>query len=110
MATDPDDFPQSEHVERYRASDGRQGGTWRGAPALLLTTTGRKSGEPRTTPLVFGRDGERYILIASKGGAPSHPAWYANLCANPTVSVQVMAEKFSAKARTRGATSSACRR
>ena len=102
MATESD-FPQSEHVARYQASDGREGGSWRGAPALLITTTGRKSGQPRTNPLVYGRDGDRYVLVASKGGAPTHPAWYLNLCANPEVRVQVMADKFRARARTAAA-------
>jgi deazaflavin-dependent oxidoreductase (nitroreductase family) len=102
-AAPANDFPQSEHVQRYRATDGREGGTWRGAPALLITTTGRRSGEPRTTPLVYGRDGERYVLIASKGGAPEHPDWYQNLCKNPMVEVQVMGDSFRARARTASA-------
>jgi deazaflavin-dependent oxidoreductase (nitroreductase family) len=100
--TEPSDQPRTpaEHVQRYRETDGAVGGQWRGAPALLLTTIGRRSGEPRTTPLVFGRDGENYILIASKGGAPEHPAWYLNLCAHPEVRLQVMGDKFAARART----------
>jgi deazaflavin-dependent oxidoreductase (nitroreductase family) len=98
MATD--DFPQSEHVARYQATDGREGGTWRGAPALLITTRGRKSGQPRTTPLVFTRDGDHIILIASKGGAPEHPDWYQNLLAHPEAQIQIMGDKFKARART----------
>jgi deazaflavin-dependent oxidoreductase (nitroreductase family) len=98
MATD--DFPQSEHVARYQATDGREGGTWRGAPALLITTRGRRSGQPRTTPLVFARDGDHIILIASKGGAPEHPDWYQNLLAHPEAQIQIMGDKFKARART----------
>ncbi len=65
-------------------------------PCLLLTTTGRKSAEPRTTPLVYGHDGDNYVVIASQGGRPTHPAWYLNLAADPSVNVQVAAEKFAA--------------
>jgi deazaflavin-dependent oxidoreductase (nitroreductase family) len=99
---EPTDLPRSpaEHVRRYIETDGAVGGQWHGAPALLLTTIGRRSGEARTTPLVFGRDGERYILIASKGGAPDHPDWYLNLSANPEVRLQVMGDKFAGRART----------
>jgi deazaflavin-dependent oxidoreductase (nitroreductase family) len=67
---------------------------------LLLTTTGRRSGQSRTTPLIYGRDGERYVVVASRGGAPTHPAWYDNLVAQPAVQVQVMADRFTARART----------
>ena len=63
---------------------------------LLLTTTGRRSGEPRTTPLVYGRDGDNYVVVASHGGRPTHPAWYLNLAENPAVNVQVAADKFIA--------------
>ena len=94
-----------EHVERYRASGGEDGHIWTGFdgkgrfPCLLLTTTGRKSGEPRTTPLVYGREGDSYVVVASQGGRPTHPAWYLNLVENPVVNVQVAAEKFTATAR-----------
>jgi deazaflavin-dependent oxidoreductase (nitroreductase family) len=67
---------------------------------LLLTTTGRHSGQPRTTPLIYGRDGDRYLVVASRGGAPKHPDWYENLVAQPEVHVQVMADRFKARART----------
>jgi deazaflavin-dependent oxidoreductase (nitroreductase family) len=69
-------------------------------PTLLLTTTGRKSGRELTLPLIFGRSGDDYVVVASKGGAPQHPAWYLNLEANPTVQVQVKADKFTAHAHT----------
>ena len=80
----------------YRATGGRLGGTWRvgaalrkPAPVCLLTTIGRKSGEPRTAPLIYLRDGQRFIVVASQGGSPRHPAWYLNLQANPAVTIQV---------------------
>src|SRR6185436_4515754 len=89
-----------EHVKRYRETGGEVGHIWNGAPALLLTTTGRKSGEQRTTPLIYGRDGDAYVVVASKGGAPEHPAWYLNLSADPQVELQVQADVFPARART----------
>lgn len=73
-------------------------GPFTGRPVLLLTTTGARSGEPRTKPLVYSRDGDRYLIIASMGGAPTHPAWYHNLRAHPEVTVEVGAERFRAKA------------
>jgi deazaflavin-dependent oxidoreductase (nitroreductase family) len=88
-----------EHVRRYRETDGEEGYEWRGVHTLLLTTTGRRSGEERTTPLIFGQDGDDYVIVASKGGAPSHPAWYLNLTANPEVGVQVKGDRFRARAR-----------
>lgn len=69
-------------------------------PTLLLTTTGRKSGRELTLPLIFGEHGGEYAVVASKGGAPAHPAWYVNLVANPTVKVQIKGDKFTAQART----------
>lgn len=89
-----------EHLERYLQTDGEDGHIWRGVPTLLLTTTGRKSGEPYTTPLIYGEDAGRYVVVASRGGAPSHPQWYRNLDANPSVGLQVAARKFQATART----------
>lgn len=89
-----------EHLERYLQTDGEDGHIWRGVPTLLLTTTGRKSGEPYTTPLIYGEDAGRYVVVASRGGAPSHPQWHLNLTANPSVAVQVAADKFQATART----------
>ena len=84
-------------------SGGKDGHIWEGVTTLLLTTTGRRSGEQRTTPLIYGRDGDRYLVVASRGGAPEHPGWYQNLAAHPEIQVQVMADRF--KARTRTATS-----
>lgn len=88
------------HVEQYRATDGEEGYEWNGVPTLLLTTTGRKSGLARTAPLIFGRDGDRCIVVASKGGWPEHPQWYENLTADPTVEVQIKGERYAALART----------
>ena len=85
-----------EHVKVYRETNGEQGYLWNGAPILLLTTTGRKSGEPRTSALIFGRDGDDLLLIASKGGAPEHPLWYLNLDANREVEIQVKGDVFAA--------------
>jgi deazaflavin-dependent oxidoreductase (nitroreductase family) len=89
-----------EHVERYQATDGAEGHEWQGSTVLLLTTTGRRSGEPRTMPLIYQRRGDDYVVVASKGGWPQHPAWYLNLEANPAVNVQVRGERFKARART----------
>ncbi len=89
-----------EHVKVYRETDGEQGYLWNGAPILLLTTTGRKSGELRTSALIFGRDGDDLLLVASQGGAPTHPNWYHNLSANRDVEVQVQCDVFRATART----------
>lgn len=89
-----------EHAEEYLATDGAEGHIWKGAPTLVLITTGRTSGKQRRTMLIYGRDGEKYLLVASQGGAPDHPQWYKNLAANPEVRVQVLAEKFTARART----------
>ncbi|MHB1582960.1 MAG: nitroreductase family deazaflavin-dependent oxidoreductase [Acidimicrobiales bacterium] len=91
-----------EHVRRYRETNGEVGYLWNGVPILLLTTTGRRSGQPRTTPLIFGRDGDDYLVIASKGGAPEHPQWYRNLTADPNVELQVKGDVFAARARTAG--------
>ena len=87
-------------MRRYLESGGRDGHIWEGVTTLLLTTTGRHSGQPRTTPLIYGRAGERYLVVASRGGAAKHPDWYQNLVAQPVVQVQVMADRFSARART----------
>jgi len=89
-----------EHVKRYIETDGAEGHEWRGAHTLILTTTGRRSGEPRSTPLIYGRWGEDYVVVASKGGAPEHPAWYLNLSEDSEVGVQVLADRFRARART----------
>ncbi|MFT3927090.1 MAG: nitroreductase family deazaflavin-dependent oxidoreductase [Myxococcales bacterium] len=88
------------NTKLFRATKGKLGGSMQGAPILLLTTTGRKSGQARTTPLLYLRDGERYVIVASKGGFPSHPAWYLNLSDQPRVEVELGAEKLPMLART----------
>lgn len=89
-----------EHVDRYRATNGEEGHDWQGTQTLLLTTTGRKSGEQRTMPLIYGRHGDAYMVVASKGGSDEPPAWYLNLTENPGVEVQVKGDRFPARART----------
>jgi deazaflavin-dependent oxidoreductase (nitroreductase family) len=89
-----------EHVDRYRATDGEEGHDWRGTHTLILTTTGRRSGKPRSTPLIYGQRGDDYIVVASQGGAPDHPSWYKNLSEDPEVEVQVKGDRFKAHART----------
>jgi deazaflavin-dependent oxidoreductase (nitroreductase family) len=89
-----------EHVQRYQETNGEVGYLWNGAPTLLLTTKGRKTGKSRTTPLIFARDAERYLIVASQGGAPTHPLWYLNLQETPEVTVQVKGEVFRASAQT----------
>lgn len=85
----------------FKATDGRLGNRFlRGAPVLLLTTQGRRSGEPRTTPLIYLADGERLVLVASKGGSKRHPAWYLNLQADPEVQVQLGRDVIECRART----------
>jgi len=90
-----------EHVQRYRETDGAEGHEWReGSTVLLLTTTGRKTGQKTTTPLIYDLDGDNTVIVASKGGAPEHPGWYRNLVKNPEVEVQIKGETFRARART----------
>lgn len=91
-----------EHMDRYLATDGEDGHDWRGVHTLLLTTHGRRSGKPRTLPLIYGRDGDRLLIVASMGGAPRHPSWYLNLVADPDVEVQVKGERFRATAHRAG--------
>src|ERR1700712_3207987 len=88
-----------EHVRRYLETGGAVGHEWSGVHTLLLTTTGRKSGQPRISPMIYGRDGASYAVIASQGGAPTHPNWYLNLLADARVEVHVGAEHFAATAR-----------
>jgi deazaflavin-dependent oxidoreductase (nitroreductase family) len=89
-----------EHVRRYRATDGEEGYIWReGSTILLLTTTGRNTGNESTTPLIFGLDGDNPVIVASQGGAPEHPGWYRNLAKSPEVGVQIKGERFRARAR-----------
>ncbi|MEV4174350.1 nitroreductase family deazaflavin-dependent oxidoreductase [Nonomuraea sp. NPDC049709] len=91
-----------EHVRRYQETDGAEGHDWNNTVVLLLTTKGRKSGRPFTTPLIYQRFGDDYLVVASKGGDPEHPQWYKNLQAAPDVEVQVKGDKFKARARTAG--------
>jgi len=101
MTEDATKLHGPEHVRRYRETGGEVGHIWKeGSTVLLLTTTGRKSGEPRTTPLIYAEDGDRYVIVASKGGAPEHPGWYRNLTKNPEVELQVEDDVFPAHART----------
>ena len=100
------------HLARYIETDGEDGYYWDATvgggkglvTTLLLTTTGRKSGRVLTLPLIFGEFDGKYVVVASKGGAPEHPAWYLNLADNPEVHVQVKADKFKAVAHTADAT------
>ncbi len=94
---DANDFNQSI-VDEFRANGGKVGGPFQGAPMLLLTTTGAKSGQARTAPLVYLPDGDRYVVFASKAGAPTNPDWYHNLVANPSVSVEVGSDRTDADA------------
>jgi deazaflavin-dependent oxidoreductase (nitroreductase family) len=90
----------AEHIRSYVETGGEDGHLFMGFPTLLLTTLGRRTGTLRRTPLIYGRDGDRYLLVASNGGSARHPAWYLNVAAHPEVTVQVRAETFSARART----------
>lgn len=85
-------------IEEFRANAGKVGGQFAGAPMLLLTTIGAKSGQPRTSPMVYTTDGDRMLVIASKGGAPTNPAWFHNLLANPIVTIERGTEQFQARA------------
>jgi deazaflavin-dependent oxidoreductase (nitroreductase family) len=89
-----------EHVRHYVETGGEEGHDWQGTTALILTTKGRKSGESRSTPLIYGRNGDDYLIVASLGGAPRHPQWYLNLQAESEVELQVKGDRFKARART----------
>ena len=95
--SDMDDFNRAI-IEEFRANDGKVGGPFEGAPVLLLTATGAKTGERRTTPVVYLQDGDRMVIFASKGGAPNNPGWYHNLRANPSATVEVGSEKVDVDA------------
>jgi len=88
-----------EHVDRYLATDGEEGHDWLDTQVLLLTTRGRKSGELRTLPLIYGVRGDDYLVVASNGGSRRPPAWYRNLEEDPGVEVQVKGDRFKARAR-----------
>ncbi len=89
----------AQHIDRYVRSGGKSGHRWSGVKTLLLTTRGRRTGNLRRTALIYGQDGDRYVVVASNGGKPHHPAWYLNLLTNPEVGVQVGTEQFTARAR-----------
>jgi len=89
-----------EHVRQYEATGGTVGHDWNGTHCLILHTQGRKSGETRKLPLIYGRDGDDYVVVASKGGAPEHPGWYLNLLAHPEVAIQVRDQVIPVTART----------
>jgi deazaflavin-dependent oxidoreductase (nitroreductase family) len=91
MADSDDELFGAEHVRVYRETGGERGYHWRGTTILLLSTQGRSSGEQRTTPLIHRTDGDRWIVVASKGGAPENPSWYENLRANPRATVETIA-------------------
>jgi deazaflavin-dependent oxidoreductase (nitroreductase family) len=101
MASDDENLFGPEHVRVYRETGGERGFTWqRGTNILLLTTTGRSSGEQRTSPLIHVTDGDRWVVVASKGGSPEHPDWYKNLQAEPDATVEVKDEQIPVRATT----------
>ncbi|MDQ6673850.1 MAG: nitroreductase family deazaflavin-dependent oxidoreductase [Chloroflexota bacterium] len=98
QAPAPEDF-NGEVIQQFRANKGTMvSGMFKGAPLLLLSTRGARSGQRRVNPLVYTRDGDRYVIIASKGGGPTHPDWYHNVLANPEVTVEVGPDRFAARA------------
>jgi deazaflavin-dependent oxidoreductase (nitroreductase family) len=100
--TNPVDSPTewvAGHIKKYVETDGEEGHVWNGVPTLLLTTIGRKSGQARRSALIYGKDGDRYVIVGSRGGAPTHPQWFLNLRDNPEVELQVGAERFRARAQ-----------
>lgn len=88
------------HIQAYQESGGQTGYLWNGVPTLLLTVTGRRTGRQLTSALIFARDGDDYLVVASKGGWPDHPSWYLNLQANPDASIQVKCDHIDVRART----------
>lgn len=90
----------AQHIEQYVRTEGEEGHRWRGRNTLLLTTRGRKTGRLRRTALIYGKDGDDYVVVASKGGARDHPSWYYNLVAEPRVTIQVGADVMEGTAGT----------
>ena len=88
----------AQQVALYESSNGREGNTMRGMPVVIVTHHGRKTGAIRKTPLMRVADGDRYVIVASMGGAPEHPSWFANILANPIVKVELGTETFQARA------------
>src|SRR5579875_833724 len=99
MAESDDNLFGAEHVRVYRETKGERGYHWRGTTILLLTTTGRSSGESRTTPLIHRTDDGSWVIVASKGGAPDHPGWFKNLQADPQAQIEVRDETIPVRAR-----------
>ena len=97
MSTSPADF-NAQIIDQFRANEGRVGGMFENMPLLLLHHTGAKSGKDYVNPLAYLRDGDRYVIFASKGGAPDNPGWYYNLKAHPDTSVEVGRETFDVRA------------
>ena len=95
-----DDLFGAEHVRVYRETGGQHGYRWRGTTILLLSTKGHRSGEQHTTPLIHRTDGDRWVIVASKGGAPENPSWYENLVADPDISIQVEDQVIPVRAST----------
>jgi deazaflavin-dependent oxidoreductase (nitroreductase family) len=98
MAGSDDELFGEEHVRVYRETGGQVGYHWRGTTILLLTTKGRRSGEQRTTPLIHRTDGDDWVIVASKGGAPEHPGWFQNLQAEPNAAIQIRDEEIPVRA------------
>ena len=92
-----------DHIRAYRETGGEVGYIWNGVPTLLLTSTGRRTGQKRTSALIFARDADDYLVVASHGGAPKHPQWYLNLQANPDAEIQVKDQTLGVVARTASA-------
>ena len=89
-----------DHIRAYRDTSGEVGYLWNGVPTLLLTATGRRTGRELTSALIFARDGDEYLIVASMGGAPKHPMWYLNLQAHPQATIQVKGDELAVVART----------
>lgn len=100
IVTNSDSLFAASHIAEYERTNGKVGQIWNGATCLVLTTTGRKSGEPRKFALIYGVDGDRHLLVASNGGAEDNPGWYKNLVANPQARIQVGAEIIDVVATT----------
>ncbi len=98
MVQSEDELFGDEHVRVYRETNGERGYHWRGTTILLLSTRGRRSGETRTTPLIHRTDGDRWVVVASKGGAPANPGWFENLLAEPDATIQVQGEEVPVRA------------
>ncbi|MEU8778733.1 nitroreductase/quinone reductase family protein [Streptomyces sp. NPDC048606] len=98
--TDPRPGPRLDHVRTYVASGGTDGHLWHGVPTLLLTTVDRAGGRTVRTPLIYGRDADRHLVVAAGSGGPHHPGWYLNLTAHPEVRLQVGSSVLRGRART----------